>query len=175
MEEISRLVPLFQVVPIFVLLLSFLFLREVLSFQQMAGFFIILAGAILISIEKYEWGVFRLREAFWYMMLSSFLFAVPLVIFKFVSLSSGSFFQTLGWEFHRLYPLASRKLLCYHACSRFPCDGPRRRSAISGACLWCCSLPVDSLRSSGRHASAYHRGKSYHFSSYFFGVFLVTR
>src|SRR5579871_505737 len=83
-EETSRVIPLFQFIPIIVLLFSFIFLRESISGKQLIGFFIILAGAFLLSAEKLDGKIFRPRKALWYMMLSSFLYALTPILFKFV-------------------------------------------------------------------------------------------
>ena len=80
-EEISRVIPLFQFTPVFVLILSFLFLGEVLTFNSYIAFVLILLGGLLISLKRIG-GLFRLREAFWWMVLSSSIWAVYAVILK---------------------------------------------------------------------------------------------
>lgn len=80
-EEISRVIPLFQFTPPFVLIFSFLFLGEVLTTNYYFAFVLILVGGFLISLQKAE-GVFKLRNAFWWMILSSLIYAVQVVILK---------------------------------------------------------------------------------------------
>ncbi|HBB76197.1 MAG: hypothetical protein A2186_00410 [Candidatus Levybacteria bacterium RIFOXYA1_FULL_41_10] len=80
-EEISRVIPLFQLTPPFVLILSFLFLGEVLTRPQYLAFILILIGGFLISLKRIE-GVFKLRNAFWLMVLSSLIYAIQIVILK---------------------------------------------------------------------------------------------
>ena len=80
-EEISRVIPLFQFTPVFVLILSFLFLGGVLTFNSYIAFVLILLGGLLISLKRIG-GLFRLREAFWWMVLSSSIWAVYAVILK---------------------------------------------------------------------------------------------
>lgn len=80
-EEVSRVIPLFQFTPIFVFILSFIFLKETLTIKQSSGFFLILLGGIFISIKKIK-GLFTLGEAFWWMLLSSFIYAVQAVMGK---------------------------------------------------------------------------------------------
>lgn len=80
-EEISRVIPLFQFTPSFVLILSFLFLGEALTTTYYFAFVLILVGGFLISIQKIQ-GVFKLRNAFWWMVLSSLIYAVQVVILK---------------------------------------------------------------------------------------------
>lgn len=80
-EEISRVIPLFQFTPPFVLILSLLFLKEVLTVNHYLAFVLILLGGFLISIQKVE-GVFKLRSAFWWMVLASLIYAIQVVILK---------------------------------------------------------------------------------------------
>ena len=80
-EEVSRVIPLFQFTPIFVFILSFIFLKETLTIKQSLGFILILLGGVFISVKKIK-GLFTLRGAFWWMMLSSFIYAVQAVIGK---------------------------------------------------------------------------------------------
>lgn len=80
-EEISRVIPLFQFTPPFVLIFSFLFLGEVLTTSYYFAFVLILVGGFLISLQKTE-GVFKLRNAFWWMVLSSLIYAVQAIILK---------------------------------------------------------------------------------------------
>ena len=96
-DEASRVVPLFQVIPIFVLLLSYVFLGETMTILQIVGFCFILFGGFIISAKKIEKRIFAPRASFWNMMLSSFLFAASVVIFRFVVLVQ-NFWDTLGWE-----------------------------------------------------------------------------
>src|SRR3989338_799178 len=80
-EEVSRVIPLFQFTPIFVFILSFIFLKETLTIKQSLGFILILLGGVFISVKKIK-GLFTLRAAFWWMMLSSFIYAIQAVIGK---------------------------------------------------------------------------------------------
>lgn len=80
-EEISRVIPLFQFSPLFVLVLSLLFLGEVLIPNHYLAFVLILLAGFLISLQKTK-GIFKLRVAFWWMVLSSLIYAVQVVILK---------------------------------------------------------------------------------------------
>jgi len=55
-EEVSRLSPLFQFIPIFVVLLSVMFLDEILSTHKYVGIVVIVLTSILISYKKSEDG-----------------------------------------------------------------------------------------------------------------------
>ena len=80
-EEISRVIPLFQFSPPLVLILSFLFLGEVLTLNHYLAFVLILLSGFLISLKKTR-GLFKLRNAFWWMVLSSLIWAIQAVILK---------------------------------------------------------------------------------------------
>lgn len=99
LDDTSRVVPLFQFFPIFVLIMSSLFLHEVLTEKQFFGFFIVLIGGFLLGTEKLSVRIFTLRKSFWLMILSSFLYALTGILFKFVTISDfwvSMTYQTFG-------------------------------------------------------------------------------
>lgn len=96
-DETSRIIPLFQFYPIFVLILSFIFLREELSITQYVGSALIIGAGFLLSIEKLEGDIFRLRKSFFYVMISSLLFAMAQVLYKF-GVEEIPFWNTLPYE-----------------------------------------------------------------------------
>lgn len=98
MEDASRVVPLFQLSPVFTFILSALFLHEMLTGTQFLGFFLIVAGGLLLAAEKLQFRGFRLRKAYWYAVLTSLIFAFPNVLFKYVSLRQ-NFWITLAYDF----------------------------------------------------------------------------
>jgi len=81
-EEISRVLVLWQLVPIFVLLLSFLFLRESLTAKDFTGFLFLISAGILISYKKEV--SFRMSKAFWYMMVSAFFISIYYIASKYI-------------------------------------------------------------------------------------------
>ena len=98
-DEASRVVPLFQVQPIFSYLLALVFLQESLSLHQLAAGLVIIAGAVLISLDLDD--RFRLKKTvFGLMMLSTLFFSVEGFLFKFVAVDVGfwstAFYQYLG-------------------------------------------------------------------------------
>jgi drug/metabolite transporter (DMT)-like permease len=97
LDETSRVIPLFQFTPIFVLIMGFVFLGEQLSLKQYIGSFIIIFASFMISLEKLDLKIFSLRPAFWLMMLSSFLYAFSLVLYKF-GVEEIPFLHTLPYE-----------------------------------------------------------------------------
>lgn len=97
LDETSSVVPLFQLTPVFVLILSFLFLDEKLAFNQYLGSFIIIFAGFLILVEKSSKNIFKLRPAFWYIALSCLMFALAQVLYKF-GVQEVPFWHTLPYE-----------------------------------------------------------------------------
>ena len=80
-EEISRVLMLWQLIPVFVLVLSFLFLSEFLTKNRLIGFLFLFAAGIIVSYKKIN-GSFRLSRAFYYMLVSTILISVYYLISK---------------------------------------------------------------------------------------------
>ena len=80
-DEISRIAMLFQLGPIFVLILSFLFLGEVLTKNHFIGFLFLLSAGIIVSHRRTEKS-FKLSKAFYLMLASGFLGALSFVAAK---------------------------------------------------------------------------------------------
>lgn len=96
-DDTSRVMPLVQLVPVFVLILSFIFLGEKLFPKQYLGSFIIIVSTFFISLEKFDLKIFKVRPAFWYMLGYAFLYASSLVLYKF-GVENISFWHTLPYE-----------------------------------------------------------------------------
>jgi drug/metabolite transporter (DMT)-like permease len=96
-DETSRIIPLFQFYPIFVLILSFILLKEGFSTAQYVGSALIVGSGFLLSVEKLEGKIFKLRKSFFYMMISCFIFAVAQVLYKF-GVTEIPFWNTLPYE-----------------------------------------------------------------------------
>lgn len=97
LDETSYVIPLFQFYPIFVLILSFLLLREGFTTSQYFGCILVVGGGFLLSIEKINGKLFKLRKSFFFMILSSLLFAFAQVLFKF-GIQEVPFWSTLPYE-----------------------------------------------------------------------------
>ena len=82
-EEISRLAPLFQFIPIFVVFLSVVFLGELLNVQKYLGIALLVLMSILISYKKSEDG-HSLSSAFKFMVPFTAVIAVYTVLNKFL-------------------------------------------------------------------------------------------
>jgi drug/metabolite transporter (DMT)-like permease len=82
-EEISRITPMFQFIPIFVVLLSVIFLNEILSAQRYLGVAIIMAASILIAYRNSTSGK-SISSALKFMMPLSLILAVHAILEKFL-------------------------------------------------------------------------------------------
>lgn len=99
-EDSSRVIPLFQFIPLLVLLFSFLFLHESITGKQLLGFAVTFVGAFMLTAEKGESKIVKPRKAFWYMLLSSILYSFAPILFKFVVVDTdfwtAFFYQAIG-------------------------------------------------------------------------------
>lgn len=78
-EELSRVVPLFHLTPIFTLFLAVFFLGEVLAPLKYLGTVLVVAGAALISVKKMGLSFGR---SSWMMVMAAALLSVYYVIMK---------------------------------------------------------------------------------------------
>lgn len=98
-DEASICVPLFQFVPVFSYVLAYFVLGETLSNNQLFGGLLIVVGAIGISLDLSDGKKVKFkREVFWLMTLSSLIFALNFLFFKYFAIQS-SFWFTSFWEY----------------------------------------------------------------------------
>jgi len=97
-EDASYVVPLFQFIPVFTLILSSVFLKETLSSRQVVGLLLVVFAGILLSAERLEGKMFRPRMSFWFMLLSSFMYGSVGILFRFV-VKDVNFWTTLSYEY----------------------------------------------------------------------------
>ena len=81
-EEVSRVVPLFYLAPLFIAILAAIFLGEVFSPLIYLGVIFLISGAILISTKKMR--KIKLGAAFWLMIISSLSMSISQVIIKYL-------------------------------------------------------------------------------------------
>jgi len=97
--ETSVIVPFFQSVPIFGLVLGLVFLGEKIQFLQLVAIPIIIFGSLILSYEiDSETGVRIKTKPILLILASSFLFAINAIIFKKVALVTG-FWTSIFWEY----------------------------------------------------------------------------
>ena len=86
-EDVTTVVPLFQTIPVFVYILSYFILGEQLSGVQIIASLLVIAGAIVLSVEME--GRLRFRnDVFWLMTFASLVSAVDIVLFKMLALKT---------------------------------------------------------------------------------------
>ena len=95
-EEISRITPLFQFIPIFVVLLSVIFLNEILSAQRYLGIAVILTASVLISYRSTKSGR-SISSALKFMIPFSLVIAVHSILEKFL-LSYIDYWSVFFWN-----------------------------------------------------------------------------
>ena len=82
-EEISRILMLWQLTPVFVLIISFLFIGETLTKRHFIGFLLLFAAGIIVSYKKIN-GKFMLSKAFCLMILSTLPISLYYIMSKHV-------------------------------------------------------------------------------------------
>lgn len=98
-DEASIAVPLFQLIPVFSYVLAYLVLGEKLTNVQLLGGLLIVLGAIGMTLDLNEGkGIKFKKEVFWLMMLSSLIFSLNFLFFKFFAIQS-NFWFTSFWEY----------------------------------------------------------------------------
>jgi len=80
--EISRLVPIMYLAPVFIAVFAWLFLGETLASEKYLGILLLIAGAILVSLKLPL--SFSLGNAFWLMLLATFLSAINQIVQKYL-------------------------------------------------------------------------------------------
>ena len=84
LEEVSRVVPFWNIAPIFVVGLSTVFLNERLTGAQFMAVALLLTGGILISTHLAGLTKMRLSKAFWLMLISVIMFSCSVIILKYL-------------------------------------------------------------------------------------------
>jgi len=119
--DASSVVPLFQTIPIFVLVLGFLFFDELISKAQFIGFFVVFVGGLVLTIDRSVLRKFKINKGFWLMLPSSLMIAVSTLLADHV-LESVSFITFFTYDLVG-FSLAGISLLLY---------SPWRKTIIKG-------------------------------------------
>ena len=93
--ETSRLVILFELVPVFTVVLAFLFLHQTLSFGELSAFLLVLIGATIISIDKNgRGGKFAFTKGAKWMLVAIMMWSVIFLLadFALTKMSFSDFF-----------------------------------------------------------------------------------
>lgn len=94
-EDISKVIILFQLGPIFVLILSFFLLNEALAKNHIVGFFILLCAGLVVSYKKTD-GKFKISKVFYLMLASMLLSSIGFIAAKY-AYSITSFWSAFLW------------------------------------------------------------------------------
>ena len=94
-EEISRVLMLWQLGPVFILIFSFLFLHESFTRYHLLGFFLLLTAGILVSYKK-SGRAFHFSKAFYLMVASTLLISAYYIISKFIYMVT-NFWNAFIW------------------------------------------------------------------------------
>ncbi len=97
-EEVSNVVPWFLTIPIFGYIFGYIFLGETLTQNQLLGFFIMLIGLIVLSIDFSSEKKKMKRKPAFYMIIACLLVSISGVIFKHVTIE-GNFWLSSFWEY----------------------------------------------------------------------------
>lgn len=95
-EDASYVIFMLQMIPIFVIILSFIFLKETVSIVQLIGFIIVLLSSLLIAVEDWR-KMLHIPKSFLLLVLMDLMFASAAVLIKF-ALNATSFSQILSYE-----------------------------------------------------------------------------
>lgn len=97
-DEASVCIPLFQMIPVFSFILAYLIIGETLTGHQIIGGLIVIFGAVAITLDlSPEKAKFK-KEVFLLMMLSSLLYALNFLFFKYFAIHSDFWFVSF-WEY----------------------------------------------------------------------------
>ena len=94
-EDVSKVMPLFQFYALFILVLSIIFLGEILSTIRYAGFAVMFSAGMLMTVEKVK-DRFTLNKTLLLVMGASVIMAVSMVLLKFFYLTE-SFWNGFFW------------------------------------------------------------------------------
>ena len=94
-QEASRIVPLSNLSKVFVLILAAVFLGEILTPIKYFGVFLLIAGAILISINR----SFKIsfEKAFWWIVLTAVFYSVNTILIKYL-LNFADYWTVFGYK-----------------------------------------------------------------------------
>ena len=82
-QQSSVIIMAFQLHPVFVLVLSWLFLQDCVTLQQLAGFALIIISVTLLSLERMKTsGRFQISSAFFLLLSSTVIYAVATILLK---------------------------------------------------------------------------------------------
>jgi drug/metabolite transporter (DMT)-like permease len=100
-DEVSVVAPLFQLAPIWTYLIGHFFLHEELTGGQVAGFFVLFAGAVFVSLDVKAKSLRFKRKPFVLMAIATLLLSVNTAVFKVIALEE-EFWPSMFWQYAAL-------------------------------------------------------------------------
>ena len=97
LDEASKVVPIFQAVPLFGVIMGFFILGDTLSINQIFAGALIIAAAFGLSANIGVKKIIFKRKVLFFVLSASFLVALSYVLLKLVAIST-DFFTALFWE-----------------------------------------------------------------------------
>ena len=98
-DEITTVVPILQLTPVFGFLTGYIFLGETLNLYQTIGSLAIVIGAIIISFDISEGGQLTIKKKVLILTaMSALVFSISGTIFKLFALDEG-YWRTQFWEY----------------------------------------------------------------------------
>ena len=97
-DEASTVATLYQMIPVFLFILAYIFRGESLTASQMTGSLLVVLGAIGISLDLTKQGLNIKSKTLLLMSLSSLMIATNFLIFKIVALKT-SYWASSFWEY----------------------------------------------------------------------------
>src|SRR3989338_2782179 len=76
LEEISRVISLIYLDPLFTAVFSAIFIGEIFSVQKYIGVFLLVIGAVIIAYRKSSGFGFRSRQVIWFCVFAALLYGV---------------------------------------------------------------------------------------------------
>jgi len=99
-DEASIVAPLFQMIPVFGLILEYFILNIIPSNIQIIGSFIIVIAGILLATEYEGFKIRRIKSSIIFLMLgSSLFFALVSILFKYATSNLEDFWISSFWEY----------------------------------------------------------------------------
>lgn len=97
-DEASIVAPLFQLIPVFLFVLGYIFLNEVLTSKQILGSLLILLGGVSLSLDLSSRMPRVKRAVLFFMIAASFFIAVHALSFKMVAIET-NFWVATFWVY----------------------------------------------------------------------------
>jgi len=97
LDESSKVVPIFQSIPVFGAILGFIILGDTLTLIQIIAGGLIIFGSFGLSASFGSKGISLKRRVVFYMLFASLLIALSYVLLKLVAINT-DFFTALFWE-----------------------------------------------------------------------------